>query len=148
MGQKFGSVKVKSAKVDLRKQRWLIWKEQQRLIWKERLAERDIRKQWVEEKMQEDRMVVGIGIERTDGEVLPPYQKPVENKTSRKVVERALGHRLPLGAVVHHWDENPGNNNPANLLVCPNQAYHMIIHGRMRVRGMKDGMIGGKRVVG
>ena len=48
------------------------------------------------------------------------------------VAERALGRPLPAGAVVHHVDENPLNNEPGNLVICPSQAYHMTLHRRMR----------------
>lgn len=48
------------------------------------------------------------------------------------VAERALGRRLPTGAVVHHVDENPRNNVPTNLVICPDQAYHMLLHRRAR----------------
>jgi len=47
------------------------------------------------------------------------------------VAEKALGKRLPTGAVVHHVDENKSNNVPANLVVCPDEAYHRLIHRRM-----------------
>jgi HNH endonuclease len=48
------------------------------------------------------------------------------------VAERALGRKLPPGAVVHHMDENPRNNDPSNLVICPSQAYHIELHARMR----------------
>lgn len=48
------------------------------------------------------------------------------------VAEKALGKRLPKGAIVHHWDEDGLNNEPSNLLVCPDEAYHKLIHRRMR----------------
>ena len=48
------------------------------------------------------------------------------------VAERALGKRLPKGAVVHHWDEDRQNNEPTNLLICQSHAYHQLIHKRMR----------------
>lgn len=48
------------------------------------------------------------------------------------VAEKAMGCSLPPWAVVHHVDEDPSNNNPSNLVVCPDQAYHMLIHRRMR----------------
>lgn len=50
------------------------------------------------------------------------------------VAERALGKRLPKGAIVHHVDENPGNNIPTNLVICPDQAYHKLLHLRMEAR--------------
>ncbi len=48
------------------------------------------------------------------------------------VAEKAFGGRLPLGSVVHHWDGDGKNNTPSNLLVCPSESYHKLIHLRMR----------------
>ena len=48
------------------------------------------------------------------------------------IAERALGRPLPKGAVVHHADENPMNNDPTNLVICPSQAYHSLLHVRLR----------------
>ncbi len=45
--------------------------------------------------------------------------------------ERALGKPLPSGAVVHHHDRDTSNNTN-NLVICPDQAYHLVIHSRMR----------------
>ena len=47
--------------------------------------------------------------------------------------EHALGKKLPSKAVVHHmnnlhWD----NYTPFNLIVCPGQAYHLLLHKRAR----------------
>lgn len=50
------------------------------------------------------------------------------------IAERALGHPLPRGACVHHADGDPSNNHPSNLVICPDQAYHSLIH--MRIRAM------------
>lgn len=47
------------------------------------------------------------------------------------VAERALGKKLPKGAVVHHIDENRSNNHPSNLCIFPSRAYHALIHARM-----------------
>ena len=47
--------------------------------------------------------------------------------------EKALGHPLPKGAIVHHPDEDPWNPN-ARLVICPDDAYHMHLHVRMRVQ--------------
>lgn len=46
------------------------------------------------------------------------------------VVERALGHPLPPGAEIHHVNENKLDNRPENLVVCPNHAYHALLHVR------------------
>lgn len=49
------------------------------------------------------------------------------------VAERALGRRLPAGAVVHHVDENPLNNLTSNLVICQDAAYHKLLHYRARI---------------
>lgn len=47
------------------------------------------------------------------------------------VAEKALGHYLPEGAIIHHIDENRQNNQNVNLIICENNAYHRLIHRRM-----------------
>jgi hypothetical protein len=61
---------------------------------------------------------------RTHGE---KTEKTLEH---RMVCEKALGKPLPPTAVVHHVDENRLNNDPNNLVVCPSQTYHMLLHRR------------------
>lgn len=48
------------------------------------------------------------------------------------VVESALGHFLPRRAAVHHIDENKLHNANGNLVACEDQAYHLLLHRRMR----------------
>lgn len=49
------------------------------------------------------------------------------------IAELALGRPLPKGAVVHHMNECPSDNETRfNLVICPDQAYHMLLHRRMR----------------
>ncbi|HEV8262934.1 MAG TPA: hypothetical protein VGQ19_19535 [Burkholderiales bacterium] len=45
--------------------------------------------------------------------------------------ERALGKPLPLGAEVHHADWS--KRDDAMLVICPDHAYHALLHVRMRV---------------
>lgn len=44
----------------------------------------------------------------------------------------ALGKKLPPGAIVHHVDLNPFNNEPTNLVICPDTQYHMLLHERTK----------------
>jgi len=53
-------------------------------------------------------------------------------RENRAVAERVLGKPLPSTCVVHHWDENIENNEPSNLVICENDAYHNLLHARMR----------------
>lgn len=50
------------------------------------------------------------------------------------VAEAALGKKLPPGALVHHADGNKSNNSPSNLVICPNDAYHLLLHQRIRAK--------------
>lgn len=47
------------------------------------------------------------------------------------LAERALGRRLPPGAVVHHADGVRTNNAKTNLVICPSPRYHALLHVRM-----------------
>lgn len=44
--------------------------------------------------------------------------------------EKALGKRMPKGVVIHHFDENPSNNDNDNLVICPDRRYHALLHTR------------------
>lgn len=54
-----------------------------------------------------------------------------KRRVHRLRAELALGKPLPPRAVVHHAD---GSLRPdAPLVICQNQAYHRLLHARMRV---------------
>lgn len=63
-------------------------------------------------------------------------EAPVSEDGRRRHVHRAraeaaLGKPLPDGAVVHHAD---GSTRPdAPLVICQDEAYHRLLHVRMRV---------------
>jgi len=46
------------------------------------------------------------------------------------IAENVLGRKLPTGAIVHHVDGNRRNNRKDNLVICPSQAYHKMLHMR------------------
>lgn len=46
------------------------------------------------------------------------------------IAEKALGKPLPIKARVHHVDGDPTNNANGNLVICQDQAYHMLLHQR------------------
>ena len=46
--------------------------------------------------------------------------------------ERALGRPLPPGVEVHHADGSKGADAP--LVICPDRAYHRLLHVRMRIQ--------------
>jgi len=49
------------------------------------------------------------------------------------LAEKALGKKLPAKAIVHHMNEKAGDNHtPFNLVICPDQAYHKLLHKRAR----------------
>jgi hypothetical protein len=58
------------------------------------------------------------------------YKRVGQDLEHRLIAARALGHPLPRRAVVHHVDGDVANNAPANLVICPDQAYHRLIHQR------------------
>lgn len=50
----------------------------------------------------------------------------------RLVAEQALGRFLKPSEVVHHADRDGTNNTKSNLVICPDCAYHHLLHVRDR----------------
>jgi hypothetical protein len=48
------------------------------------------------------------------------------------VAQKALGHDLPEGAIVHHVNEIRDDNRNPNLVICQDKNYHKLLHRRMR----------------
>ena len=73
----------------------------------------------------------GTGTLRKDGYIQVSVGKKFRME-HLLIVERALGKPLPAGAEVHHVNEVRHDNRPENLVVCPDRAYHKLLHQRMR----------------
>lgn len=52
----------------------------------------------------------------------------------RLIAERVMGKELPELAEVHHLNEIKSENRNNNLVVCPDRAYHSLLHTRMRAK--------------
>ena len=59
------------------------------------------------------------------------YRVVGETRIHRVRAERALGKSLPPEAVVHHADGSKGDDS--QLVICQDQAYHLLLHARMSV---------------
>ncbi len=46
--------------------------------------------------------------------------------------EKVLGRRLKWPEEVHHLDGNEENDANHNLVICPDRAYHKLLHVRLR----------------
>jgi hypothetical protein len=51
---------------------------------------------------------------------------------NRKIAERILKRKLSKTTVVHHIDGDDDNNKPSNIVICEDQAYHLLLHKRER----------------
>ena len=58
------------------------------------------------------------------------YPRRGHVRLHRLIAEQAVGRALPPRAVVHHTVDKHDNEH---LVICENQAYHMLLHARARV---------------
>jgi hypothetical protein len=49
------------------------------------------------------------------------------------IAEQAIGRELKGEERVHHIDYNRSNNAHTNLVICPNQKYHLLLHARQLI---------------
>jgi len=54
----------------------------------------------------------------------------------RLLAELVLGRKLKTKEQVHHVDEDKSNNTNSNLVICPDEAYHKLLHSRQRIVDM------------
>lgn len=77
-----------------------------------------------------------------DGYIKVKYNGYTARRTTL-LAERALGKALPAGAQVHHVNENKADDfTPFNLVICPNQHYHRMLHNRARALWRRHIMTG------
>lgn len=50
------------------------------------------------------------------------------------IVSKLLGRKVPNEVQIHHHDGDRSNNNPRNLVVCPDDSYHKLLHMRIRAK--------------
>ena len=76
----------------------------------------------------------GSGCINEDGyhAVMINYQQKLVH---RLVVERAMWKPLPAGTIVHHLNGIKTDNRHCNLVVCPNESYHKLLHRRQKELG-------------
>ncbi len=71
----------------------------------------------------------GSGTIKTEG-----YHEVVKNKVKeyahRAKAAVALGRPLPPGSEVHHVSGDKLDNRGGNLVICPDHAYHALLHAR------------------
>ena len=51
----------------------------------------------------------------------------------RQKAELVLGRKLTTEERVHHVDNDKANNENTNLVICPNEKYHKLLHARQRI---------------
>ena len=58
--------------------------------------------------------------------------KMTNSRKAHRTVEKVMGKPLPFKAEIHHVNGDTNNNSNSNLVVCNDQAYHKLLHRRIR----------------
>ena len=91
------------------------------------LCSKHYMRKWNNGSTDATRRAPGSGTITSYGYIVHGNEKTMEH---RAIVERVLGHPLPPRAEVHHINGNRADNRNENLVVCPNRAYHFLLHVR------------------
>lgn len=53
------------------------------------------------------------------------------------IMEKIVGVKLPIGAKVHHINEDRSDNRPENIYLCKDEAEHHLVH--IKLNAVKNG---------
>lgn len=63
------------------------------------------------------------------------YKSPHRGKLYHvQIAENALGRPLKGSELVHHANGDERDNRNENLVICPNMAYHKLLHARINAK--------------
>lgn len=96
--------------------------------------QKDYKQRWYLDSVGRDKLLVRTSKERwihtKYGYVLIKIGNELVYE-HRVLAEKALGKPLPKKAIVHHMNSPDDNHGAFKLVICPNQAYHFLLHKKM-----------------